>query len=547
MAAVNSTNSANQMPLVVENWPMSVDAARERLKRAEQRLEQYRAALRLAGTEIERRNRGIIALTAFAYQASCMGNASAMLKLMLSQALETTSAPVGAIVTIDPVSKTLTVSVQKGLTAELIDILIGRQLGHGATALMPHLVAGSGALLEQTSDDEAEQLLLAAGRLTSLVSLPLQIGRQVLGALLVGQQADKKFGSAELCFLMAMSQETAIALDSLQLRERLWDTVEIFLGNEATGSAKPPVEEPAARVVTPFELPAIPSIPEPAHDDLEQLLAAMMAAEDEVQQHNTDLQTLNALAESFNRTLNAAEILRCAVNQTQAILTTDAAWLYLINEKNHLALSAHVGLSSAYVRGMHQLALGESLEGQVAADNMAQFIEVNPADTRGHKIWVDKEGFRSLAAVPITRPQLKTGRSDSLVIGVLAVGKHSIPSGFLWSPREVRLLSSIANQLALAIDNARLYAQIQDDHVELSAGNEILREVNEMLLQRNSSLEDFIRDDIEGALTTINQTINPLLAGRITLSSEAQQQVALEVKKIINRLDEMTQRLITSS
>ena len=135
MAGVNSANSANQMSLVVENWPMSVEATRELLKRAEQRLEQYRAALRLAGTEIERRNRGIIALTTFAYQASCMGNASAMLKLMLSQALETTGAPIGAIVVIDPASKALTVNVQKGLTAELIDILVGRELGHGATAL----------------------------------------------------------------------------------------------------------------------------------------------------------------------------------------------------------------------------------------------------------------------------------------------------------------------------------------------------------------------------------------------------------------------------
>jgi GAF domain-containing protein len=273
----------------------------------------------------------------------------------------------------------------------------------------------------------------------------------------------------------------------------------------------------------------------------------MMAAEDEVQQHNTDLQTLNALAEMLNRTLEAGEILRCAVEQTVKILTTDAAWLYLIDEKNQLTLSAHTGLSNAYVRGMSQLSLGEGLEGQVAAENMAQFIEVNPADTRAHKIWVDKEGFRSLAAVPITRPQAKAKPSDSLVIGVLAVGKHTASSGFLWSPREVRLLSSIANQLALAIDNARLYAQLYEGHTELSVGNEILRELNEMLLQRNSVLEEFIQDDLEAALTTISQMANRLLANDAPVSAETPQPVAQDIKKVIHRLDEMMQRLMASS
>ena len=87
----------------------------------------------------------------------------------------------GAIVVIDAGTKALNLNIHKGLTTELTDILTGRQLGQGATALMPHLVAGSGALLElKTTDDEAERLLLAAGRLTSLVNLPIQTSRRLM-------------------------------------------------------------------------------------------------------------------------------------------------------------------------------------------------------------------------------------------------------------------------------------------------------------------------------------------------------------------------------
>jgi GAF domain-containing protein len=270
----------------------------------------------------------------------------------------------------------------------------------------------------------------------------------------------------------------------------------------------------------------------------------MMAAEDEVQQQNADLQTLNAIAESLNRLLDSKEILQYTVDQTRTLLETDAAWLYLLNEKDQLILSAQTGLSSTYVRGMRKLALGEALEGRVAAENKAQFIEVNPADTQAHKIWIDKEELQALAAVPITRPRSQAGQTDAHVVGVLAIGKRTTPFNFLWSPRQVRLLSSIANQVALAIDNARLYTQIQEDHSYVSTGNEVLREVNELLLQRNARLEEFFRDELSPALVTASQVLNRLLVDNALVTAETQKQVALDIKEIIERLDDMLQHVL---
>ena len=206
--------------VVVENWPVSLEATREQLKKALKRLDRYKAAMRLANIEIERRNRGLLALTNFTYQATRTTNLAGLLKLALIQALETTNTSIGAVVLIDKETKELNLGVHKGLTPELSQILTGQQLQQGATALMPHLVAGAGALLEyQTSTDKMERRLLYVGRLTSLVSLPLQLGPQLVGALLVGLQADRTFTPAELWFLMALSQELAIALASVRLRD----------------------------------------------------------------------------------------------------------------------------------------------------------------------------------------------------------------------------------------------------------------------------------------------------------------------------------------
>lgn len=531
---------------VVGTWPVDTHNTHQDLKKARHRLEQYRAALRLARVEIERRNRNMIALTTFAYQASCAATLKSLLKLALIQALNVTEAPVGAVVLIDPDTKELKIGVQKGLTIEFADVLTGQQLDQAAIVLMPHLVLGSGALLEyNTTDDELERQLLRTGNLTSLVSLPLQIGSGLLGAFLVGLQGEHYFKAAELSLLMALSQETAVALENLHLREGLWHTFETLLDNELTDIDLQKSEQTTLNLegTTPFELPTAPlDLPQSAEDDLDQLLAAMMEAEDEVQQQNIDLQTLNAIAEMVNHSLNLKEILQFTAEQTKMLLNSEAAWLYLINERSHLELHAHVGLSPTYVRGMKSLRLGDSVEGLVVAENKPHFIKTILDDSYPHKIWIDKEGLHALAAVPITRPerQNSAGQGRSEVIGVLAVGKR-VGQPYAWSPREMRLLTSIANQIAPAIDNARLYAQLQEDQASLKVGNEILRSINDMLLEKNASLEKIVQDGLKPALERAGQILGYLEDENPQTLSRTYKKDIASLQQIVRRLSELTQ------
>ncbi len=546
---------------VINDWPVSLEATRAELQNAKKRLARYQAVLRLANIEIEQRNRNIFALMTFGHQASRAAKLNAVLKLALVQALDTIGAAVGAVILIDPETKELTLGVHKGLAPRLVNILIGLELENGATTLMPHLVAGDGALLEYaTADDPQERLLLTSSHLTSLVSLPLEVGSTLLGALIVGLQGEKVFKASELCFLMALSQETAVFLDSLNLREELWQTAETLL-DDGVGVVKLQEissDEFSAEVSSPIDLPAN-SMPllQPAENDLEQLLAAMMEAEDEVQQHNVDLQTLNIISEMMNRTLNLKEILQCAVDQSQITLKTDAAWLYLINEKKQLGLRAHTGLSEAYVRGMQSIPLGDGLEGRVAAENKAGFVENISTDPKGHKFWVDKEGLRSLAAVPLTRPvsEQKTGKPVSEVIGVLAVGMRTRPNSVAplaeehaWGPREMRLLTSISNQVALAINNARLYTRLQDSEISVRTGNEVLRTINDMILEKNAFLEGFIQDDLVASLATALELLQHLLdENSITPSTNVPPNLTDDQKQKLTALQEIVCRLNKSA
>ena len=542
MDVSNSLNQNRKSLLAADNWRTNLTTTREQLKQSQKRLEQYRAALRLANVEIKQRNQGIIALTAFAYQANRVTNPADLLRLGLIQALNLTGASTGAVVLINTDTKILSLGVHKGLTPKFAKVLTGQDLEHGAAALMPHLVAGSGALLENAySDDETERELLQTAKLTSLVSLPLQLRPKLMGAFLIGSHEKLTFTPAELYFLTALTQEVAMMLESIYLREGIWDTAQLFLGSGTLNLDQQSLDDTTLDVddiSAPFELPVTNSnVSMPDKGDLEQLLAAMMEAEDEVQQQNSDLQTLNTVAEMMIRTPNIKEMLSCAVEQTRETLGADAAWLYLLSEGyGQLELRAHVGLSKSFTQAMRRIELVDGVEGLAVTDNKPYFIQSIQQTKYPHKIWVDKEGIHGIAAVPITARPDQYSDSTSQVIGVLVTATIDQGEHF-WTPRQMRLLTSIAKQVALAIDNARLYEKLQEAETGLRAGNAVLQNINDMLLEKNAFLEGFIHDDLVPALTTALPVLQHLFLADPFAFNDSQKQNLVRLQKIIDRLN----------
>lgn len=203
------------------------------------KLGHYRGSLRHMGVEIEHRNRIIRTLTSFVREANQSAEPADLLKLTLSRALQTTHADAGAVILFDRDSEQLTVGAQSGMTDELLVILTGRQLDEGAALLMPHLVTGEGALLERTElAEDRERYLLDAGRLNSLASLPMQAGGRLLGALVVGNRSRASFLPANLYALLAIAQEAAVAWETLQLRDSLWQMAEMFLAKDSSTSKR---------------------------------------------------------------------------------------------------------------------------------------------------------------------------------------------------------------------------------------------------------------------------------------------------------------------
>ena len=212
----------------------------------------------------------------------------------------------------------------------------------------------------------------------------------------------------------------------------------------------------------------------------------MMEAEEEVQRHNADLVTLNTIAALFNQTLNQEQVLSQIVEQVRATLQTDAAWVYLAEDpqEERLILQAHVGLSNRYVWGMRQIPFGKHVEGIVAQQNRPHFVDnVQDGDC---PLLLEQENIQALAVIPLASPTDVDEADGYTILGVMAIALHRPHA---WKQREVRLLTAIANQVTLAINNAQRFSQVNVELDMLSNSNQILQAINNQLIEDNARLE----------------------------------------------------------
>jgi two-component system, response regulator PdtaR len=158
------------------------------------------------------------------------------------------------------------------------------------------------------------------------------------------------------------------------------------------------------------------------------------------------IEALSKVASLITSGMYMEELLRLIVNVTAEVMSSKISSLMLLDpEKKELMIKATQSISEAYNKKPN-IRLGEGIAGMVARDNRQILVD----DVRVEANYLNrdiakKEGLVSLASVPLA---IK-GR----VIGVLncyTSKKHK------FSKHELDLLTALANQAALAIENAEL-------------------------------------------------------------------------------------------
>ncbi|MBN1661506.1 MAG: GAF domain-containing protein [Anaerolineae bacterium] len=194
--------------------------------------------------------------------------------------------------------------------------------------------------------------------------------------------------------------------------------------------------------------------------------ARARALEQQVTVRTGELSALNAIASVVSASLNLEQILGGALEKTLDVTGREAGGIYLLqrnssSDPDHdqvLKVVAHRGIGPSLLAAIDNLQVGEGFSGHVAATGKPLLINDLAADGRLTRLAVTDEGYRSVAIAPLL--------SRGEVLGSLFVmSKDSTPL----EEEDLDLLTSIAGQVAVAVENARLYADTEHRLAQITA------------------------------------------------------------------------------
>ncbi len=144
-------------------------------------------------------------------------------------------------------------------------------------------------------------------------------------------------------------------------------------------------------------------------------------------------------------------ILKIGLENVIDVMNGDVGGIMLLDEKTKtLSYRVYHKLSSKYADQM-RLQLGEGIAGRVAQSGKSRLVENLQEDpSAAYPSLIDTEGLKAFISVPL--------QAKGYVLGVMNVASRSSRK---FSERDLILLHSVADQLGIAIEQAKLYDQLK--------------------------------------------------------------------------------------
>ncbi|MDI6781918.1 MAG: HD domain-containing protein [bacterium] len=178
-----------------------------------------------------------------------------------------------------------------------------------------------------------------------------------------------------------------------------------------------------------------------------------------LEQKNTEIAAINHIGKTLISPVDLKNILHVIVDGAAKTLHTKKCSLRLFNyEKTELIMSVSCGLSKRYLSERHEIKIGKSIIGRVAETKMPIIVEdVRTSSLLENPQQVINEGILSFLSVPLLM--------KNTMLGVLTVYSETIHK---YTADEIQLLTSLAVQSAVAIENKRLVSEIKTHLINIT-------------------------------------------------------------------------------
>ena len=223
------------------------------------------------------------------------------------------------------------------------------------------------------------------------------------------------------------------------------------------------------------------------------------------------LQVLRAVNEAVSRSLDLNEVLQRSLAALTHVTGHEISSLHLMSaDGNSLLLRGDRGLSDELRRVNVELPMGEGLIGSVALTGQARRVDDASATDDLLPIAraaVSRDGIRGFVCVPI--------RARHRILGTLSLGRQTEDR---FTDEEVALVECVADQIGLALDNARLYGEINRQLDDLRRAQ--IEVVKAERLSAVNGLAAGVAHEINNPLTIIMAQLHLLNQGPMNSHTE---------------------------
>ncbi len=191
----------------------------------------------------------------------------------------------------------------------------------------------------------------------------------------------------------------------------------------------------------------------------------------ELKRHDKTIETLFEIDRVVSRSLDIDEMLREAVDKTIQVTSSDAGWIYLLQEDGKtLVLKTYTGISDELAQVASKLKVGQGVSGLAVASGEPVTMDIENYPHPELLPLMEKDGIASLAGVPLI--------AKGKIAGAMVLSNHRHR---LFSKEDIDILSSIGSQIGVAVENTRLYSALKQHDRTMQILFEIDRVVSQSL------------------------------------------------------------------
>lgn len=380
----------------------------------------------------------IAAFSRLSYAVSAEYEPGKALNIAAKTAAELLDVDGAGILLFDSRNSRLALTVVHELAPNVISLLkaaIKTPISSGAPLAIPDLARANGQ--KMTS--------LRSEGIAAFASMPLRVGDRTLGALVVANSTPRAFPADDIELLSAIANQAALAV---------WKSHNYHISLLSGSSADLEKPDPSAG------MRSLEDVVQPKQARLVEL----------TNRKERELETLYCVSEAVVSTIDLSKLLKATLEQAMAAVGAGVGSIMLLDdETGRLSIHVSKGVPKEYVESA-SVALGDGISGWVALNGEGVLINDPSIDPR-FKLREVRKDLSSAMSVPL--------RTYEKIVGVLNVS--TVLPNKAFDRHDLELLSTLANQMASAIENARLYDHLQRRSAQLSTAIGVARTITSTL------------------------------------------------------------------